>query len=344
MKMNIRKYNDLHRGVSFICHMALSVLVGTMVLPSLSRAEEVKSETAASCGIRFATGYSDGSDIFKAGVNAAQMAKQELKGHKAKLVYVTVMKPKEVKVGDLLNGVYEVFDKNIVYGSCQTGLWTTEAIRTTGMSVLAVSGDAFMSAAVAEGGSEAPANMGETIGKQLEKAHPPTNKNRLLLLTGNCYYPKHDMLVKGVLSVLGESLPIVGSGSHSPDVAYFRGTAYTNAAIGILFAGEFSCGFGIGTGTEPSVAILTAGKAAASATAVKGKPDLLLVFDCSGRLPPLRKNGKLEEEFAAVKKMAGDGFLFGGYGKGEFGKKEVTAPAGALAHSISCCAIYGSKD
>jgi len=306
---------------------------------------ETKPSAPIATGLRFATGFSAGKDLLVDGRTAAETAKKALNGQEAKLVFVSVVCPKEVKPEELLNGVYEVFDRAIVYGSCNSGIISKDGVQTTGVGVLAVGGNISVAASMADLAGKA-ADAGAKIGEDIKKANLPTDKTRLMLLVGNAHWPKNNDITKGVLSVLGESLPVIGSAADAPKHVFFQGKASENAAIGILLAGEFTCGFGMETATDKkdvAAVIAAAEKSAANAVAAKGKPDFVLAFDCGGRFRALNSAGKLGEELAAVKRSVGEAPIFGFYGQGEVGKKDAASVSFGNGYHISCCAIYLPK-
>ncbi len=77
-----------------------------------------------------------------------------------------------------------------------------------------------------------------------------------------------------------------------------------------------------------------------TANAVKeNKPELLLLFDCSGRRRALKKSNAIGQEFEVIKKNAGNAMIFGFYGQGEIGKKSTSEKSYGSGYHVSSCSL-----
>lgn len=290
----------------------------------------------------FSTGYSENKDLKIAGKEAALKAKEALNGQRAKVVIVSAIVGDESKQVDL-SGVFEVFDKSIVCGSSNAGVITTDKVIESGIAVLVFGGDvnvAIADAVVDETGEE----CGKIIGEKIKIAGIPEGSQKLMIMVGDCHHPKNNNIAKGIMSVLGEDTSIVGAAADGPKFVFFKGEVKKNSAIGIMLAGDFKVGYGMETGGTSVVKDLLGAADIATSSAVKEcEPELLLLFDCSGRRSVLKNGKAVEKEFEIIKKNAGDAMIFGFYGQGEVGKKNASGKSFGDGYHISACSLSGKR-
>jgi hypothetical protein len=133
-----------------------------------------------------------------------------------------------------------------------------------------------------------------------------------------------------VQKVAGRKLPVTG-GSVNKNAGqswvYFRGAAYTDAAIALALSGPFAVTQAGRQAKANEQVIATAKEGAATALkAAKGKPLAVLAFNCAGRKGKLER---LEDELEAIQASVGkEAPLFGAYCAGEFGPADVADGGG----------------
>ena len=286
--------------------------------------------------VTFGVGSSESKDGLAAGTEAAQAAAKGLGDKKAKLVLVFHKDDLAKDSKKVLQGVGSVFDAGIVYGANAYAALSHE--NNDGMvSVLALA-DVDVAAAVAPVDGDHQ-GCGVSIGKQLKPACEEATGGKLLILFGACHIPKNNDLVRGVLSVLGEDLAVIGGAAYN-DRTYAAGKPVEQSNVGLLISGDFRCGFGISKDNSPKGLITSARETFTDAVGDAGhKVALMLVFDCGGRRGKMQENGDFAEELAAMKSVVGDTPIFGFYGSGEIGRKCCNSPSFGDGYHISATAL-----
>jgi hypothetical protein len=154
-------------------------------------------------------------------------------------------------------------------------------------------------------------------------------------LLGACTVPQNAAFVSGVQEILGTEFPIVGGAASRSQFVYARGKVLVDSNLGILISGPFDLRFAGGTApsrtTEEVIAV--AGEVAGKAFGRERDDALVgLVCNCAGRHMEL--GTRQADEFARIKKAAGDVPLFGFYSNGEIGPLDDRSPAKGVGHHI----------
>lgn len=294
--------------------------------------------TTAQAEFAFGTGHSEDKNLLKAGKEAALMAKKSLKGNKAKVVIVSVI-TNDRNVD--LSGVFEVFDKEIVYGSSNAGVITTDKVIESGIAILAFGGDVNVKMASAKLDRKGD-GCGRELGKQL-KADYDKSKQQLVIMAGDSHHPKNNHITKGMLEVLGQDMPIVGAASDGPKLVIAKGEVMFKAAIAVSLEGDFNVGYGMTGGGKGAEELVALAEESIKSALSENQPELTLMFDCAGRRRLLKKFNMIGQEFAAIKKNVGDSTIFGFYGQGEVGKKNKDSVSYGTGYHISTVTISAKK-
>jgi hypothetical protein len=202
------------------------------------------------------------------------------------------------------------------------------------VGVLALGGDIRCRAAVTDidEGQEA---SGRRIGAALKSKLPEAEDGRLVILLGACTVPRNAEFVRGVQSVLGSDVPMVGGAAAREQFVYYRGKAHSKCNLGLLLTGDFDLTFAGGTAPSRTAdeVIEVGGQVARRAFgSVKDRATLALVCNCTGRYMEL--GDRYSEEFRQIKAAAGDTPFFGFYSNGEIGPLETGSPAKGVGHHV----------
>jgi len=293
---------------------------------------------AAGKALVVGNGMSAAQEPKAAGTEAATKAKAGLGDVAPKLVLVHYGDRLIGKAAEVIEGVAGVFPKDVIYG-CGAYSALTQESNSAAVAVLALAGDAAVTAAVAAtAGPKDDAECGKKIGEALKDA-AAKGPGKVLILFGACHIPRNDQVVKGACEVLGEKFPIVGAAACRDDIVV-KGELVKGSNLGILLTGDFACGFGLMK--DMTVEGLINSARETLKTAVGDKKDklaLVLVFDCGGRRGEMQKNKNFEKELEAMKEVAGAAPLFGFYGSGEMGCAGPDAAPKGVGYHISACAI-----
>jgi hypothetical protein len=254
----------------------------------------------------------------------------------------------------VLNGVsLVVTDTSIIAGGNQPALFSpVDRTDMVTIWVAAGPGGIYKSASSYSGtGANAMKTCGATIGSALNNAPVPPNYGKLVFLLGGCDYARDSSVVEGVISSMGDAVPLIGMSSVSSTAEVFSGKSVLpvsgtlNSNLGIVLYGAFAAHFGfVTTAGNSSINAAVADGYNAARTAVQQgpgrKPDAMLFFDCTGRRDRLSTAG-LPRELDTLKLAAGTGTPFMGcYCYGEIGKANDGARPVGLGLSISACALF----
>ncbi|UDQ98903.1 FIST N-terminal domain-containing protein [Lentisphaerota bacterium WC36G] len=302
----------------------------------------VCAHLSLSAKMLFATGYSENKDLKVAGQEAAQQIKKKFGKERPKLVIVSVITNNK-KVD--LSGVLANFDKNIVFGSSNAGVITTDKVIESGIAILAFAGDVDVKTAFAsldKKGNKCGKNLGEQILKQggLKK-----DGQNLCIVAGDCHHPKNNFIAQGIMAKLGKQLPIVGAAADGPKLVIYKGEVKFNGAIALLINSEFKVGYGMaGSGARDEKELLEMADKSVKSAVAENAPELLLMFDCAGRRRALRKHNAIGKEFDVIKKYAKNAEIFGFYGQGEVGKTSAKETSYGSGYHVSTCSISVVKE
>ena len=299
------------------------------------------SQFSLKAEVNFATGFSEKKNLVEAGREASKVIKKKLAGKKAKLVIVSVI-TKNKKVD--LSGVLENFDKSIVFGSSNAGVITTDKVIESGIAILAFAGDVDVKTAFAPLDKKGN-KCGEELGSQILKQGGVKNTlQNLCIIAGDCHHPKNNSIAKGIMTKLGEKLPIVGAAADGPKLVIYKGEVKFKGAIALLLNGDFNCGYGMaGSGGRDEKELLKMADKSVKHAVTENAPELLLMFDCAGRRRALRKHKAIGKEFNIIKKYAKNAEIFGFYGQGEVGKRSAKETSFGSGYHVSTCSISINK-
>ena len=298
----------------------------------------------------FGSGASSNANKQTAGNNAARAARDSLYGATPRLVVVLNSVDNQASA---IAGVREIFsnaaDTAIILGITGKNLFTKDG-RGASVVVWAIGGDAGIVKAidsVTDTSENSPRHWtsGQNLANQLGNTVIPAGRSRVVLLFGGCNYPRDSLVVGGIASVMGGTVPLAGMSSTLWPPAggiYVSGrvTAYTNVAV--LLWGSFKTGFGM-VRTGHASGSITAADASVAAQSAAGEIDgtvkLMLAFDCDGRYGNMDA-GTLTQELTNIKNAAGSqAAVCGAYAWGEIGKSGASAAPMGKNLSISCLAF-----
>ena len=285
------------------------------------------------------TGYSELTDGEKAGVEAAKAAKKAIGKVKPKLVLVFGMSQK-FDQAKAVAGVVSVFDPKIVHG-CAGYNTITEAGNAGTVSVLALGGEITVTPVIA--GEKDLEACGKKIGEGLKKASETKASGKVVVLIGDCHVPSNNKVVKGISSVIGEKIPVVG-GAANGGTTYFEGKVVGKKQnVGILITGNFLVGCSTLNAGPPDVhankIVAAAGQAFKNAVGKNvAHTAMVFAFDCGGRRGRMGKDRP--EELKVMQAVVGKKMpLIGFYGSGEMGPKACGQPSAGGGYHISACAL-----
>jgi len=285
------------------------------------------------------TGYSALEDPTKAGLEAATKAKKAIGTVKPKLVLVFGM-AKKFDQAKALAAVITLFDADIVFGCAGYNTITEEGNAGT-VSVLALGGEITVTPIMSDNKDLTAA--GKAIGEGLKKASEVKQSGKVVILVGDCHVPSNNKVVKGISSVIGETIPVVG-GAAMDGTTYFKGKiAGAKKNIGILITGDFLVGCStLNEGPKDVHAnklVAAAGQAFKNAVGKNlAHTAMVFAFDCGGRRGKMGKDRP--EELKAMQAVVGTKMpLIGFYGSGEMGPKACGKPSMGVGYHISACAI-----
>jgi len=296
-------------------------------------------KTAHSHAVEAGTGYSALQDAAKAGAEAAAKAKKNIGKCKPKIVLVFGM-AKNFDQAKALEGVTSVFDANLVYGCAGYNTITEEGNAGT-VSVLALGGEICVTPVIC--GKKDLTECGKMIGQGLKKASQVKASGKVVVLIGDCHVPSNDKVVKGISSVIGDKIPVVG-GAAMGGTTYCKGKiAGKGKNIGIMITGDFTVGCSTlkegPAEVHANKLVAAAGQAMINAVGKNLKHTaMVFAFDCGGRRGRMGKDRPKELE--AIQKVIGTKMpLIGFYGSGEMGPKACGQPSAGVGYHISACAL-----
>ena len=321
--------------------MAVAMLLSVTATPAEAAcgACGAAGKKTHSHAVEAGTGYSTLEDPQKAGVEAATKAKKNIGKTKPKLVLVFGM-AKNFDQAKALEGVTSIFDASLVYGCGGYNTISEEGNAGT-VSVLALGGEIAVTPVLA--GDKDLSAAGKKIGEGLKKASEVKASGKVVILIGDCHVPANDKVVKGISSVIGEKIPVVGAAAMG-GMTYCKGkTAGKGKNIGILITGNFTVGCStLHKGPKevhPNPLVAAAGQAFKDAVGDNLKHTaVVFAFDCGGRRGRMGKDRP--EELKAMQKVVGTKMpLIGFYGSGEMGPKACGQPSKGVGYHISACAL-----
>ena len=205
--------------------------------------------------IHASVGLSLGEDAHVVGVNAAQDAKDRLKGAEAKaiLLFASVAYDQE----KMLAGVRSVFPGVLLVGCSTAGEITNDGpAKRHSVAVMALGGDkisfyAGVGAEIAKNAREAGKKAADTV-----LAQAPDGKLNAFIMLPDVLVGNGAEIVRGVLDSLGPHFPVVGGAAgddfeFKKTFQYLNDTVYSGAVIGLGISGSFTMGIGVKHGWIP---------------------------------------------------------------------------------------------
>lgn len=198
------------------------------------------------------TGRSNNTDSKKAGQEACQQAIDQIK---QKPDLVMVFSSVSLDQQKMLLGVNEMAQGALVVGCSDSGEITIQGLTKEHVAVMAIVSDQIkFTAGLGKDVKADSYKAGQEAALEVKKNAPKEISILISILeglTGN-----GAAIVRGMQSILGEHLPIIG-GSAGDDFAfkktfvYYQDQVLNDAAIGLGLSGQFSWGIGVKHGWEP---------------------------------------------------------------------------------------------
>ena len=295
-------------------------------------------EPAGAIVMRVAMAQDEDGDPLAAGKAAAEALKKAMDGVALKAVIVSECFEDQENKEKLLAGVCSVVGPDMVFGGATYGsfvqlgctdfdsvcLWGIGG-EGIGVSAGLVTELGTAKLTVAEHQAEITERLhaaGKTLAEKLQR----TELDKLLILIPDAHAPKNRYLLEGTQQVFGRQFPITGGSANKnagQTFVYYRGKSYQDSAVALMLSGNFQVSMAGRLGKDKEAVIRTAQEGAAEALSkMRGKPLIVLAYNCAGR------RGKLDnaaEELQAIQKAIGTTVpLFGCYNAGEIGPLDAS--------------------
>ena len=290
----------------------------------------------------FRTAAASNADPFAAGKTAAEALKTALHGVDPQVVLLAECFEDKEDKDKVLAGVATVFAPDKIFGGATYGAYTQAgALDRDAVALLAIGGkDVQVHTTLVEKMGAAGLSLENDqerltaalrgAGARLATQLPGAAKASLLLVIADAHSPKNQLLLDGIQSVVGKTLPVTGGSVNKnagQNWVYYQGKAYTDSAVALELSGGIQVAQAGRQAKDNDAVIATAREGSAAALKKLGKaPDVVVAFDCAGRMGKLKN---LADELAAIQGSVGrDVPLFGLYCAGEFGLTDSSdAPA-----------------
>lgn len=283
---------------------------------------------------------SDEDDPLAAGKAAAADLKRQLGGVEPKAILIGECYEGKASKAKVLEGVCSVFPAAIVFGGStyggfgQAGVAGGESVVVSAIAGRDVDVQPVCVEKMDTAGLTLEKNREEletkisVAGKELAGKIPQNDRNRLLVVIADAHSPKNGALVQGIRSVLGPSFPVTGGSVNKnagQSFVYWKGQMLSDAAVGLMLAGDFKLALAGRQAKDNDQVIATARDGAVEAIEALqkqgAKPALLLAFDCAGRKGKLKN---VADELAAIRQVTGGELpILGTYNAGEIGPADV---------------------
>jgi len=270
---------------------------------------------------------------YEAGAKAAQDLRVKLAGRRPAVVLMAECFRTKAEKEQVACGVRSVFGDTWVAGMAVYGIYTRDgALDRDAVGLLALAGEgvsvrqALVPAMEAAGLTLEPDPTALTAaldraGKQLASQLPVQADTRLLVVLADAHSPKNQLLLDGLQTVYGKTLPVAGGSANKnagQNWLLADGRLWTDAACALAIDGNLRVIQG-GRQAQDNQAVLDTARAVSAdlRQASRGTPVALLAFDCAGR------KGKLEsideERLAVLAGIGPDTPVFGVWCAGEIG-------------------------
>jgi len=283
-------------------------------------------------------GTSTSTDPRQAGRSAAQKAREAMGDRKPGLVLVYDAFGKENKQV-VLDILAETFDRQIIYGCGAREAAIGPDTSNASLVVAVFGGDIQVASAKAAVAGNKWSDVGKALGEGLKSAYEGAAKAKgrvvLLYFDGN---GDGNQILTGLTEALGKDARIAG-GAQGP--VSFQGKVAAPGAVALVLSGEFTCGFGMGTGHlgehgkethKPEDILRSATEAASAAVGKTSDVIALIVASCISR----RDVG--DAELKTLKQVC-DAPIVGFWAEGETGCAAPDKPASTKSYHISICAL-----
>jgi hypothetical protein len=236
--------------------------------------------------IKSGVGVSTNTDSYVAGVDACQLAVNDLAGAEPKLVIVfaSVSFTQE----DILRGVRSVVPKALIIGSSSSGeIATAGPLSKHSVVVMAIAGEGLATASGrGDIKKDGPVQAGKDAAKQVKDALGDNMK--LLIMMPDILAGNGADTVRGVQEIVGANFPVVG-GASGDDFQFKQTFQYLNdevtsgTVVCVGLGGDFTFGIGVKHGWLPiGVPRKVTKSTGAVLHEIEGKPAIDLYKDYFG--------------------------------------------------------------
>lgn len=298
-------------------------------------------------------GMSSLDDPYKAGEEAARIAKKALGGVDAKIVVVAAAI--DLTRPELVDGVASQFPKDIIYG-CQVASPLTvhgnypdfQTIDSPlGVAVWALGGDIEVTPGVQATDPdaedpyyEAGIALGEYFKPLYEKSTRPGN---IMVTFGDQYNGSNKDFASGLNDGLEEVYPIIGAAAGNITAKVIvKGEIVTGVNVGFLLSGDFKLGMAMNGGTHtPETADKTLKEALEQGDGEE--PFFALIFNCRRRRQGMIDAKQLGEEHMRIKENLPNIDFFGFYGPGEIGTEKNGEKSRGVGFTVVTAVFFPAK-
>lgn len=316
----------------------MKTLKVTMVAAALAMLAVCGGTLAAADGkIMVKTAAASNPSPQEAGKAAAEALKAAMGGVEPKVIILSECFEDKENKELVLKGVASVFPAEKIFGGASYGMYTQGGVQARdAVALLGIGGEGVtvawaleekMGAAglTLEKDKEKLTTALQGAGERLAKKLPAAPAASMMLLIADAHSPKNQLLIDGVQNVVGKKLPITGGSVNKnaeQNWVCYQGKLYTDAAIAVTLAGDFSVAQTGRQAKDNDAVISTAREGSAEVVKKLGKTPLLVVaYDCAGRKGKLKN---LPDELGVIQQSVGkDVPLFGCYCAGEFGPADA---------------------
>ena len=200
-------------------------------------------------------GFSQHLNAERAAGEAAYQAKSQIKAESIHLVFIlsTIHYPPQ----KTLPVIHDILHAKSTMGCSTAGLISSNAIKTRGVAVLAITSDQiqFGVGSVDDIAAQDPHHAGSVLAKNTVDNFGKLNKHVFLFLI-NGQLRNNTPFLRGIQDILGNFFPVVGAGS-SDDFHFkqsfhmYQNLPFVQSAVGLLLGGQVAIGIGSRHGWRP---------------------------------------------------------------------------------------------
>jgi hypothetical protein len=294
------------------------LVIGMLLMAGCATVQEQVAAPKPGGSVVTATAWAKDADAFAAGRAAAESLRAKLGGVAPHVVVLAECFAEKMDKAKVSEGVASVFGKDRVVGLATYGFYTRDGVvDSDGVGLLALGGDgiavrtAFVPKQNSTGlteekdGPKLKAAL-EGAGRKLAEQIPANEHSRLMIVLADTHSPKNQLLLDGIQSVTGTTLPITGGSANKntgQNFIHWRGGLYPDAAVALMIDGNIALAQNGAQARDNDAVLSTARKVASDLKNAyfekEGNvPALYLAFDCAGR------KGKLDNLADALKATA----------------------------------------